>query len=203
MPLVHFTKPEQWTCCKTGQTAQTCWSTRLVKRAPWSLWSSRRGPHVEIIFSKRTLAIEQIVPCLQGKASVQCENIQIMTKAYLYPQDGESCIKFIFQNFHGPLGSLKHLGVVRTVVPGLYFRQLNKCGSTFTVLFMFFHQYWFMKAITVSVDLCFSACPVVRSGNFRTGLLFGPNQSFLFLSTNNCWISNLVFPFQRSIAGLL
>ena len=54
-----------------------------------------------------------------------------MTKTYLYPQDGESCIKFIFQNFHGPLGSLKHLGVVRTVVPGLYFRQLEQVWQHF------------------------------------------------------------------------
>ena len=68
---------------------------------------------------------------LQGKGSVECENTQIMTKTYLYPQNGESGINFIFQNFHGPLGSLKHLGVVRTLVPGLYFRQLEQVWSRF------------------------------------------------------------------------
>ena len=40
-------------------------------------------------------------------------------------------MKFIFQNFHGPLGSLKHLGAVRTVVPGLYFRQLEQVWQHF------------------------------------------------------------------------
>ena len=36
------------------------------------------------IFRRRTLAAEEAVACLQGKASVQCENIQIMTKIYLH-----------------------------------------------------------------------------------------------------------------------
>ena len=40
--------------------------------------------------------------------------------------------------------------------------------------------------IILSVDQWFNACTVVRSGDFRvsgrTGLFFGPNQSFLFLS---------------------
>ena len=51
---------------------------------------------------------------------------------------------------------------------------------------MFPHQYLFMKAIILSADRGFNACTVVRSRNFqvssRTGLLFGSNQSFLFLS---------------------
>ena len=37
---------------------------------------------MRILFSKRTLTSEEAVACLQEKASVQCENIQTMTKTY-------------------------------------------------------------------------------------------------------------------------
>ena len=65
-----------------------------------------------------------------------------------------------------------------------------------------------MNAIIFSVDQWFNECVVVRSGNVRvssrTGLSFGPNQGFLFLSNQrllnfqsfffsfseaNCWAS--------------
>ena len=43
-----------------------------------------------------------------------------------------------------------------------------------------------MNAIILSVDQWFNARTMVKNGNFsvsgRTGLLFGPNKSFLFLS---------------------
>ena len=49
------------------------------------------------MFSKWNLVTEEAEACLQKKASVQCENIQIMTKTYLYPLDMGSCKKSICQ----------------------------------------------------------------------------------------------------------
>ena len=45
------------------------------------------------IFRRRTLAAEEAVACLQGKASVWCENMHTMTEIFLYPLDGASCLK--------------------------------------------------------------------------------------------------------------
>ena len=68
---------------------------------------------------------------------------------------------------------------------------------------MFPHQWWVMKAIILLADQWFNACMVVRSGNFRvsgrTGLLFGSNQSFLFLS--NQWLLNFQSCFSFSEAS--
>ena len=38
------------------------------------------------------MTTEEAMACLQGKASVQCENIH-MTETYLYPQDRGSSMK--------------------------------------------------------------------------------------------------------------
>lgn len=38
-----------------------------------------------IIFSSRILSKEEAVNCLHGKALVQCENMQTITRIYLYP----------------------------------------------------------------------------------------------------------------------
>ena len=75
---------------------------------------------MRILFSKRTLTSEEAVACLQEKASVQCENIQTMTKTYLYPRNRESSIKSICQTLNGSLENLKCLGTVQTCFPGLY-----------------------------------------------------------------------------------
>lgn len=80
----------QWKCCKTGQTVQT-WSTWPGNRVPQSLCSSRGVPRVGIIFSNR------IGLTKQGKALVQWENLQTMTKTYLCPWEGGSCMKSICQ----------------------------------------------------------------------------------------------------------
>lgn len=65
-----------------------------------------------IIFSKKTLAIEEAVACLQGKASVQLRTHPAMTKTRLYPRDGAYCMKTSCQHSAGPLGSSKRLGAV-------------------------------------------------------------------------------------------
>ena len=116
-------------------------------------------------------------------------------------------MKSICQNLNGPLGSLKCLGAIQTDFPGLYFRQWDSEIGTFCGLINVSHQYWFLKAIILSVNQWFNACTVVRSGNFRassrTGSLFRPNKNFLFLSNQqllnfqscfsfseaNCWAS--------------
>ena len=63
-------------------------------------------------------------------------------------------------------------------------------------------QYWFMNAVILSVDQWFNACTVFRSGNFRvvgrTGLLFGPNQSFLFLSKQQLFNFQSCFSFPEA-----
>ena len=56
------------------------WQDFSVKQDPQSLYSLRRLPQLEIIFSKTTLVIKNTVAWLQRKTSVQCENIQTMTK---------------------------------------------------------------------------------------------------------------------------
>ena len=76
------------------------------------------------MFSRRIFTTKEA--SLQGKASVQFENLQAVTKTYLYPLDGESCMKPICQTSNGPLDSLKCLGTVQTGFPRLHFRQLDK-----------------------------------------------------------------------------
>ena len=49
-----------------------------------SMEFQRGVPQVGIIFSKRTLAVDEAVAFLHGNASVQCENIQTSTRTYLY-----------------------------------------------------------------------------------------------------------------------
>ena len=85
MSLVPLTKPEEWgwsvlwKCCKTSQTVQTCGSNWPVKWRPQSFWSLKGVPWIGIIFSKRILAAEEAVTCLQGKVSVQCANLPTVT----------------------------------------------------------------------------------------------------------------------------
>ena len=210
----------QWKCCKADQTAQTSWNTWLVKCVPWSVWSLRgvllsRDNHFQ-----KDLGTEETIACPEKKASVQCENFQTMTKTYLYPWDRGSCMKSICQTWNSPLGSLKGLGTVWTGFPGLYIGHVGQVKEAlFVVLLMFPHQCWFMNAIVLSVHQWFNACTVVRSGNFgvsvRIGLLFGPNQSFLFLSNEqflnfqscfsfseaNCWASRSSFS-KLSFGGI-
>ena len=76
-------------------------------------------------------------------------------------------------------------------------------AGNFAGLLMFPHQYWFRTAVILSVDQWFNACTVVRIGDLRvssrTGLLFDPNQSFLFLS--NQQLLNFLFCFSFSEAN--
>ena len=153
-----------------------------------------------------------------------------MSKTYLYPWVGRSCMKSNCQTSSGPLGSLKCLGAVRTGFPALwislvaqlvknlpamqetwvqaldwedppekgnatyssflawkipwgykesdmterlspYFTSLDCSLDTWrrhflcVALLMFPHQCWFMNAIILSVDQCFNAWTVVRSGD--------------------------------------
>ena len=79
-------------------------------------------------------------------------------------------------------------------------------------LLLFSHQYWFMKAIILLVDQWLIASTMVRIENLRVSgraeLLFSPNQSFFFLSSQqllsfqscfcffwgHCWASLASFP---------
>ena len=62
-----------------------------------------------------------------------------------------------------------------------------------------------MNAVILSVDQWFNAFTVLRSGHFRifgrTGLLFGPNQSSLFLSTQQLLDFQYVFSFSGANHG--
>ena len=120
-----------------------CWSTWPVKWVSQSLWSLRGVPQVGIIFSKRTLATEEAVACLQGKASVQCENIQtnIFTylhkhKTYLHPWNTGSCMKSICQNLNGPLGNLKCPGAVWTVSLGCILSGTSEAGTFCSLIYV-------------------------------------------------------------------
>ena len=111
MSLVHLTKQKewvwsaQWKFCKTSQMVQTCGSNWPVKWESWSFWSLRGVPQMGIMFSKRTLATEEAVTCLQGKVSVWCENIPTMTKTH--PLSGGSCKESYFQCLDSPLRQFK------------------------------------------------------------------------------------------------
>lgn len=83
-------------------------------------------PQVRIILSKRTFITEKVVDYLQGKASLQWENMQTMTKRYLYSWSEGSCIKSICQNLSGPLDSLEYLGAAETDFLPLYFGQVGQ-----------------------------------------------------------------------------
>ena len=74
-----------------------------------------------------------------------------------------------------------------------------------TNLLMFSHQYWFISAIILSVNQRFNACTVMRNENFRishrTELVFGLNQSFLFLSNQQFEFLNLLLFFWGQLLG--
>ena len=74
----------------TGKMLQN-WSNNtnsfrhLAIMIPSITMKSEEIMQVETIFSKGILATEKAVACLQGKVSIQCENIKnTMFKAYLY-----------------------------------------------------------------------------------------------------------------------
>ena len=46
------------------------------------MWGPKGIFQIGVLFSKRALATEEGVACLQWKASVQWENIETMTKTY-------------------------------------------------------------------------------------------------------------------------
>lgn len=50
-----------------------------------SPWSSREAPQMEIIFLKRTLAIEEEVAFLHGNASVPVKTFKPARLVYVYP----------------------------------------------------------------------------------------------------------------------
>ena len=193
---------------KTSQTVQMHERSWTVKWVPWSLRSLRGVSSGRENFSKRTLATEETVASLQMKASVQCENIQTITKTYLYPWDGGSGMKCICQTSNGPFGNSKCPGAVLTGFPWLYFRQVGQERQVHFVAFLIKspHQHWSMKAVIWSVDQWFNEHTVVKGGNFRisnrTGFLFGSNQSFLFLQNDNCWVFTFFFSFLRPIWGI-
>ena len=129
MSLVPLTKPEEWgwsvlwKCCKTSQTVQTCGSNWPVKWRPQSFWSLKGVPWIGIIFSKRILAAEEAVTCLQGKVSVQCENIPTVTKTH--PRSGGSCKESYFQCLNAPLRQFK---LSRRSTAGLLWRVFWTSG---------------------------------------------------------------------------
>ena len=73
-------------------------------------------PRWGIICSTKALVTEEAIACLPGKALVQCENTQIITKTYLYPLDRRSYVKSICQNLNGPFSSVQSLSHVQLCV---------------------------------------------------------------------------------------
>ena len=74
---------------------KACQSTCPIR---WVPHSSRGVPQVGITTSKKTLATEEVV-CLQGKSSVQCTNIKIMTKtnsSWLFTESLSGKESFLF-----------------------------------------------------------------------------------------------------------
>lgn len=59
---------------------------------------------MEIIFLKRTLAIEEEVASLHGNASVPVKTFKPARLIYLYPQDRHYCMKSICQTSDSLLG---------------------------------------------------------------------------------------------------
>ena len=55
------------------------------KMGAQSLKLARNVPGRDGLFNKRTLTMQEIVACLQGKALVQSKNMLAMTKIHLYP----------------------------------------------------------------------------------------------------------------------
>ena len=90
--------PEDWgwwaqqKCCRLDFTSNI-WklSSAMV------LWScnSKRSPHVRIIPSSNVLATVRLAAHLQGKASIQWQYIQTITRTYLGPWEGGSWLTLL------------------------------------------------------------------------------------------------------------
>ena len=72
---------------------------------------------------KRTLATEKAVACLQGKASVQCEDIQTMTK-HIYIHEMEEAGEIHLPDLKWSIRQFKMPGN-STGFPGLYRGQVR------------------------------------------------------------------------------
>ena len=73
----------------------------LVKWVPWSLCNSVGIPQTGIILFNNN--VPKAIALLHGKASTQCENIQIIT-GYIYPWDGGVWMKSNCYISKDPLG---------------------------------------------------------------------------------------------------
>lgn len=49
-------------------------------------------------------------------------------------------------------------------------------------LLLFSHQYWFMNAVSLSVDQWFNAGTIVRGGNFRVWVIIWPKPELSLYS---------------------
>lgn len=175
----------QWKRCKTGQTAQTCWSTWLVKWVPQSLRGVRP---IRIIFSNRILALEEAVPVHKWRLW-SSEKICNPWLKYIYIHEMKEAVWNPFakpQMVSWDIQSGNSLNRFSWIV--LWTGGTHEVGT-------------FSSLINISPPVLLHECynfvrPMVSClcsvsyGNFwisgRTGLLCGPNQSSLFLS--NQWL---------------
>lgn len=115
----------------------------------WSVWSSKGVPQVRIIFSKRTLAIEEAMhkrklPSSKKACRLWLKYIYILWKLY----------KIQFPNHvYSPLGNWKCSGAVQSSLGGCILDKWVKwCWYFLQPHYYFFHQYWFIHVIIFSVD---------------------------------------------------
>ena len=152
-----------------------------VKWVPQSLCNSEGVPQVGIIFSNNNLPTVKAIALLHGKASTQCENMQIITKLYLFPWEGGIWTKSNCHTSKGPLGRGKWPCDPRSDFPGLYLGHIlqraytlgTTVGESFQT-YCFPHRIIFSGAQWVKECICWSNDNGVPAG--AIGFLSGPSH---------------------------
>ena len=108
--LVLSIWPEDWgwwvqqKCCRLDFTSNI-WN--LSSAMVLLSCNSKRSPHVRIIPSNNVLATARLAACLHGKASIQWQYIQTITRTCLDPWEGGSWLKFSCWIVEEPAGKGK------------------------------------------------------------------------------------------------
>lgn len=134
-----------------------------VKWVPWSWCNSKGILQTGVILSNSNLPTVKAVAVLHGKASTQCEIIQIITKIYSYPWDCGILMKPNCHTSKGPLGMGKWPCDQCSGFLGLYLRQIIHPVYAFLAtieerfeIYSFLHRVIFSGAYWVRECMCWS-----------------------------------------------
>ena len=94
--LVLSIWPEDWGWSVQQKRCRPDFTSNIYFSSAMALlsYNSKRSPHMRIIPSSNVLPTATVAARQQGKASIQWQYIQIITRTYLDPWEGGSWLKF-------------------------------------------------------------------------------------------------------------